>query len=63
MSACKELIFWQMSRFISRRKVAVKIAGRIKDRIAAGLMSRGSNSIVKKRKPEHKYRLKNIEGF
>ena len=52
-----------MSRFVSRRKVAVKIAGRIKDRIAVGIMSRGSNSIVKKRKPEHKYRLKNIEGF
>ena len=36
---------------------------RIKDRIAVGIMSRGSNSIAKKEKPEHKYRLKNIEGF
>ena len=63
MNAYKELIFWQMSRFASRRKVAVRIAGRIKDRIAAEIMIRRSNSITKKEKPEHKYRLKNIEGF
>ena len=63
MNAYKELIFWQMSRFASRRKVAVRIAGRIKDRIAVGIMSRGSNSIAKKEKPEHKYRLKNIEDI
>ena len=59
MNVCKELIFWQMSRFASRRKVAVKIAGRI----VAEIMIRRSNSIAKKEKPEHKYRLKNIEGF
>ena len=47
MSACKELIFWQMSRFISRRKVAVRIAGRIKDQIAARIMIKGSNLIAK----------------
>ena len=63
MNAYKELIFWQMSRFASRRKVAVRIEGRIKDRIAAEIMIRRSNSIAKKEKPEHKYRLKNIEGF
>jgi len=63
MNAYKELIFWQMSRFASRRKVAVRIAGRIKDQIAARIMIKGSNLIAKKEKPEHKYRLKNIEGF
>ena len=52
-----------MSRFISRRKVAVKIAGRIKDQMAARIMIKGSNLIAKKEKPKHKYRLKNIEGF
>ena len=63
MNAYKELIFWQMSRFISRRKVAVRIVGRIKDQIAGGIMSRRSNLIAKKGKSEHKYRLKNIEEF